>query len=284
MSTTRQSSTTRRSRTYASGKAHVVALALMTVSVLPIVWMVLSSFKTTPELTGVDQRLLPSGFYLGHYEKVAETNFLSYFLNSVAVATGTTLIALTVAVLAGYGFARFTFLGNRGMLLVVIACQMFPAVLLAMPLYKTMRTLGLLDSLVGLTLVYVTFALPLCIWLMRNYFMGIPVEMEEAAMIDGCSRFKALRRVLLPPAMPGIMAAAVFCIIQVWEEFLYANIFIDSDRKRTLSVGLHSLMGEFTTDWGQLLAAGVLMLIPIILVFAYLQRYVTQIASGGVKG
>ncbi|WP_324651731.1 carbohydrate ABC transporter permease [Georgenia sp. H159] len=274
----------RKSKTYASGKAHVMAAFLMVVTVLPIVWMVLSSFKTTPELTGVDQRLLPSGLYLGHYEKVAETNFLTYFLNSVMVAAGTTTIALVVAVLAGYGFSRFTFVGNRGMLLIVIACQMFPAVLLAMPLYKTVRTLGLLDSLIGLTLVYVSFTLPLCIWLMRNYFMGIPVEMEEAAMIDGCSRFTALWRVLLPPALPGVMAAAVFCLIQVWEEFLYANTFIDSDRKRTLSVGLHSLMGEFTTDWGQLLAAGVLMLIPIVLVFAYLQRYVTHIASGGVKG
>jgi len=274
----------KQSRKYASKKAHILAGFLVVVTVLPMVWMVLSSFKTTPELSGGDKRLLPSGLYLGHYEKVADTNFLGYFLNSTMVAAGTTLIALTVAVLAGYGFSRFTFLGNRALLLVVIACQMFPAVLLAMPLYKTVRTLGLLDSLVGLSLVYVTFALPLCIWLMRNYFMGISQSTEEAAMIDGCTRFQALRRVLLPSALPGIMAAAVFCVIQVWEEFLYASIFIETDSKRTLSVGLHSLMGEFTTDWGQILAAGVLMMLPIIAVFAFLQRYVTAIAAGGEKG
>lgn len=274
----------RKSHKYASRKAHLTAIVLLVVTVLPMLWLVLSSFKTTPELSGVDKRLLPSGLYLGHYEKVVDTNFFSYFLNSTVVAAGTTFIALTVAVLAGYGFSRFTFLGNRAMLLIVIACQMFPAVLLAMPLYKTIRTLGMLDSLVGLTLVYVTFALPLCIWLMRNYFMGVSQSTEEAAMIDGCTRFQALRRVLLPAALPGIMAAAIFCVIQVWEEFLYANIFLETDAKRTLSVGLHSLMGEFTTDWGQLLAAGVLMMIPIILVFAFLQRYVTAIASGGDKG
>lgn len=274
----------RKSHKYAGVKAHLTAGFLLVVTVIPVVWMVLSSFKTTPELSGVEKRLLPTGLYLGHYEKVVQTNLFSYFLNSTLVAVGTTLIALAVAVLAGYGFSRFTFFGNRAMLLVVIACQMFPAVLLAMPLFKTVRTLGLLDSLVGLTLVYVTFALPLCIWLMRNYFMGMSPSIEEAAMIDGCSRFQALRRVLLPSAMPGIMAAAVFCIILVWEEYLYASIFIETDGKRTLSVGLKSLMGEFTTDWGQLLAAGVLMMIPILLVFSYLQRYVTQIAAGGDKG
>ena len=133
-------------------------------------------------------------------------------------------------------------------------------------------------------IAHTTFALPLVVWVMTSFFREIPVELEQAAMIDGCTRFQALRRVLLPAALPGFMAAAVFCVIQVWEEFLYASIFIETDAKRTLSVGLHSLMGEFTTDWGQILAAGVLMMIPIIAVFAYLQRYVTAIASGGDKG
>ncbi|WP_066586823.1 carbohydrate ABC transporter permease [Cellulomonas timonensis] len=274
----------RASRERASGGAHLVALLFLLGTVLPFAYMVVSSFKTTPELNGAEKRLLPSGLYLGHYAKIADTAFFTYFMNSVLVAVGTTTIALLLAILAGYGFARFTFIGNRGMLLIVVAAQMFPAVLLAIPLYKTVNALGLLDSLVGLTIVYVSFALPFCIWLMRNYFLAVPVEIEEAAMIDGCGRFQALWRVVLPPAMPGVMAAAVFTIIQVWEEFLYANTFIDTDSKRTLSVGLNTLIGEFTTDWGRLLAAGVLVMIPVLLVFSYLQRYVTQIAGGGVKG
>ncbi len=274
----------RRDRRYASPGAHAFAILLLLGTLLPFAWMVLSAFKTPMELNGVDKRLLPSGFYLGNFEKIADTNFFTYFLNSVIVAAATTTIALLLAILAGYGFARFTFIGNRGMLLIVVAAQMFPAVMLAIPLFITVKTLGLLDSLTGLILVYISFALPFCIWLMRNYFMAVPVETEEAAFIDGCSRFRALWQVVLPPAMPGVMAAAVFTIIQVWEEFLYANTFIDTDAKRTLSVGLNSLIGEFTTDWGRLLAAGVLVMIPVLAIFGYLQRYVTQIAGGGVKG
>ena len=274
----------RKNRTHASVGAHAVAGVLLLGTVLPFAWMVLSSFKTPAELNGADKRLLPSSLYLGNYEAVADTNFFTYFLNSVIVAAGTTTIALLLAILAGYGFARFTFVGNRGMLLIVVAAQMFPAVMLAIPLFITVKTLGLLDSLVGLIVVYISFALPLCIWLMRNYFLAIPVETEEAAFIDGCTRLRALRKVVLPPALPGVMAASVFTIIQVWEEFLYANTFIDTDDRRTLSVGLNSLIGEFTTDWGRLLAAGVLVMIPVLAIFGYLQRYVTQIASGGVKG
>ncbi|ACQ79938.1 binding-protein-dependent transport systems inner membrane component [Beutenbergia cavernae DSM 12333] len=274
----------RRTRTRASFGAHLVAVVLILGTVLPFLWMLVSSFKTPSELNGVDKRLLPSGLFLGNYTKLLDTNFLTYFGNSVIVAAATTIVALLLAILAGYGFARFTFIGNRGMLLVVVAAQMFPAVMLAIPLFITVKNLGLLDSLVGLVVVYVSFALPFCIWLMRNYFLAVPVETEEAALIDGCTRFRALWRVVLPPALPGVMAAAVFTIIQVWEEFLYANTFIDTDSKRTLSVGLNSLIGEFTTDWGRLLAAGVLVMIPVLLIFGYLQRYVTQIAGGGVKG
>jgi len=274
----------RRSRTRASTGAHLVAAVLVLGTVLPFLWMLVSSFKTPAELNGVDKRLLPSALFLGNYASLLDTNFVTYFRNSVVVAAATTTIALLLAILAGYGFARFTFVGNRGMLLIVVAAQMFPAVMLATPLFVTVKTLGLLDSLTGLVVVYVSFALPFCIWLMRNYFLAVPVETEEAALIDGCTRFRALWRVVLPPALPGVMAAAVFTIIQVWEEFLYANTFIDTDAKRTLSVGLNSLIGEFTTDWGRLLAAGVLVMIPVLLVFGYLQRYVTQIAGGGVKG
>lgn len=274
----------KRERRYASWGAHALALVLVLGAVLPFVWMLLSSFKTAPELNGADKQLLPSSLYLGNYEKLADTNFFSYFFNSVIVAAGTTTIALLLAILAGYGFARFTFVGNRGMLLIVVAAQMFPAIMLAIPLFTTIKLLGLLDSLLGLILVYTSFALPFCIWLMRNYFMAVPVETEEAALIDGCTRGKALWRVVLPPALPGVMAAAVFTIINAWEEFLYANTFIDTDSKRTLSVGINSLLGEFTTDWGRMLAAGVLVMIPVLLIFGYLQRYVTEIAGGGVKG
>jgi ABC-type glycerol-3-phosphate transport system permease component len=264
--------------------AHLAAAVAIVVAAAPFLWMILTSLKTPPEIIGTETGILPHSLYLQNYKNLFDTEFIAYFVNSGLIAIATTAIALTVAILAGYGFARFRFVGNRPLLLVVVCAQMFPAVLLAIPLYKIMRTLGLLDSRPGLVLVYVTFALPFCIWMMRNYFLGMSVEIEEAALIDGCNRFTALWRVVLPPALPGVAAASAFCIILVWDEYLYANTFIDTDSKRTLSVGLATLMGQYTTDWGRLMAAAVLMTIPIVVIFAFLQRFLTHIAGGGVKG
>lgn len=260
-------------------------LLALAVFVGPFLYAVMSSFKQPPELNGVVKDFLPAKLYTDNYSNLfSASNFPVYLLNTLLVSVVTTGISLLIAILAGYALARFRFAGNRLLLLSVVNMQMFPAVLMAVPLYKILRHLDMLDSRTGLILVYVTLALPFCIWMMRNYFLTVPIEVEEAALLDGCNMFSALWRVALPPALPGAAAAGAFCVVQVWDEFLYANTFIDSDQNRTLSVGLNSLIGQFTTDWGQLLAAGVLMTIPVVVIFAFLQRYLTQIAGGGVKG
>ncbi|PSL01285.1 carbohydrate ABC transporter membrane protein 2 (CUT1 family) [Haloactinopolyspora alba] len=266
-----------------TGLYALVAVVLATVLV-PFGWMVLSSFKTPAEIRGLTDSWLPGGLYLGNYQGLQDTSFVTYFVNSMVIAVGTTSIAILIAVLAGYGLARFNFVGNRMLLIAIVTMQMFPAVLLAVPLYKMLSTAQLLDTRVGLVVVYTTFAMPFCIWMLRNYFLTVPVEVEESAMIDGCNRLTALWRVVLPPTMPAVAAAAAFCVIQVWEEFLYANTFIDSDELRPLSVGLNSLIGQYSTEWGRLMAAGVLMVIPVVLIFAFLQRFLTQLAGGSVKG
>lgn len=261
-----------------------VFLALV-VFVLPFLYMVVSSLKSPQELNGVVRDVLPNSPQTANYTDLFhDSNFPLYFLNTGIVALLSTVLALFVAILAGYALARFPSTGNRLLLLAVVNMQMFPAVLMAIPLYKILRGANLLDSRAGLVLVYMTIALPFCIWMLRNYFLTVPVDIEEAALIDGCSRFTALWRVLLPPALPGVAAAGAFSTILVWDEFLYANTFINSDGKRTLSVGLATLIGEYTTNWGQLLAAGVLMTLPVVIIFAFLQRYLTEIAGGGVKG
>lgn len=260
-------------------------LVAVVIFVGPFLFMAMSSFKQPQELNGVVKDFLPQSFYTENYANLFRaSNFPRYFVNSLVIALLTTTLAIIVAVLAGYALARFKFVGNRLLLLSIVAMQMFPAILMAVPLYKILRTLGMLDARSGLVLVYVTFALPFCIWMLRNYFLTVPVEIEEAALIDGCGRFTALWRVLLPPALPGVAAAGAFCVIHAWDEFLYANTFINTDERRTLSVGLDSLIGEYTTDWGQLLAGGVLMTLPVVVIFGMLQRYLTQIAGGGVKG
>lgn len=263
---------------------YALVVVIVATVLVPFGWMVLSSFKTPAEIRGVTGGWLPEGLYLGNYQGLQDTSFVTYFVNSVVIAVGTTSIAIVIAVLAGYGLARFNFVGNRMLLIAIVTMQMFPAVLLAVPLYKMLSTAQLLDTRVGLIVVYTTFAMPFCIWMLRNYFRTVPVEVEESAMIDGCNRLTALWRVVLPPTMPAVAAAAAFCVIQVWEEFLYANTFIDSDELRPLSVGLNSLIGQYSTDWGRLMAAGVLMVIPVVLVFAFLQRFLTQVAGGSVKG
>lgn len=274
-----------KTKPYARPLLYLGALLAVVLFTGPFLYVVMSSFKQPQELNGVINDFLPQSLYLDNYTNLFESgNFALYFLNSLFVALLTTLLALFVAILAGYALARWPFSGRRPLLLAIVAMQMFPAVLMAIPLYKILRTLGLLDARTGLILVYVTFALPFCIWMMRNYFITVPMEIEEAALVDGCGHFSALWRVLLPPALPGVTAAGAFSIILVWDEFLYANTFINSDELRTLSVGLDSLIGEYTTDWGQLLAGGVLMTLPVVILFAFLQRYLTEIAGGGVKG
>lgn len=261
-----------------------VLLALV-VFVGPFLYMVVSSLKASPELNGVVRDFLPKSPQTANYTDLFhDSNFPLYFFNTGLVALLSTVLALFVSILAGYALARFSFVGNRLLLLAVVNMQMFPAVLMAVPLYKILRGADLLDSRTGLVLVYVTIALPFCIWMLRNYFLTVPIEIEEAALIDGCGRFSALWRVLLPGALPGVAAAGAFSTILVWDEFLYANTFINTDGKRTLSVGLASLIGEYTTNWGQLLAGGVLMTLPVVIIFAFLQRYLTEIAGGGVKG
>nr|WP_238353197.1 carbohydrate ABC transporter permease [Kribbella solani] len=260
-------------------------LVALVVFVGPFLYAVLSSLKQPSELNGVEKNFLPGTLYTENYTNLFRTsNFPVYLVNSLVVAVVTTTLSLLIAILAGYALARFKFAGNRLLLLSVVNMQMFPAVLMAVPLYKILRELDMLNSRTGLTIVYVTLALPFCIWMMRNYFLTVPIEVEEAALIDGCNMFTALWRVALPPALPGAAAAGAFCVVNVWDEFLYANTFIDSDENRTLSVGLNSLIGQYTTDWGQLLAGGVVMTIPVVIIFAFLQRYLTQIAGGGVKG
>ena len=158
-------------------------------------------------------------------------------------------------------------------------------ILLAIPLYVLLRNLHLLNSLTGLVLVYTTFALPFCVWMLRNYFLSIPVELDDAARVDGASRLQALFGVILPVAVPGIIATSIFAFILSWNEFLYANTFISSSNKRTVSIGLQSLIGEFTTDWGLLMAGAVVTTIPVVIVFFAVQRYLTQgLAAGAVKG
>ncbi len=262
------------------------ALVVVLLIAVPFLWMVSTSLKAPAEISLRDPTLIPRQPDLDNYVRViVDAHFGRYFLNTLIVTAATTLISVAFATLAGYSFARLKLRGGKPLLLGILATQMFPGILLAIPLYVLLQTLGLIDTLGGLVLVYTSFALPFGVWMMRNYFLTVPRELEDAALVDGCSRLGALWLVALPVVAPGVTATAIFTSILAWNEFLYANTFINTAANRTLSIALQSLIGEFTTDWGQLMAGAVVTTLPIVLLFFVIQRNLTQgLAAGSVKG
>jgi ABC-type glycerol-3-phosphate transport system permease component len=265
---------------------HLLAAGACCLILAPFLWMISTSLKDPAEIALREPTIIPRSFEVNHYVEVFSVGqFGQYFINSLIVSIATTVISVTLATLSGYAFARFRLPGGRGILFGILATQMFPAILLAIPLFILIRNLGLLNSLAGLVLVYTTFALPFCVWMLRNYFLTIPRDLDDAAVVDGATKLQALRTVILPVAMPGIIATALFSFILSWNEFLYANTFISSSDRRTVSVGLQSLIGEYTTNWGLLMAGAVVTTLPIVIAFFFVQRQLTQgLAAGAVKG
>lgn len=255
-------------------------------AVLPFFWMVSTSFKTTEETYTVPLVWIPRYPTIKNFLYVVKrAPFLTYFRNSVVVAVSTTVIAIILASLAGYSFSRFKFLGGHTLLLIFLITQMFPGALLIIPLFQIIKALKLLNTLYALILSYITFSLPLCTWLMKGFFDQIPQELEEAAMIDGCSRVSAMVRVIFPLALPGVMAASIFSFIGAWDEFVFALIFTSTDKVRTLPVGLQRFITAYEIYWNHLGAASVLTTIPVVILFLFIQRHMVKgLTAGSVKG
>jgi multiple sugar transport system permease protein len=264
----------------------IFLLVVMVFCIFPFVWMVISSIKSSDEIMSVPPTFLPQSATGSHYtDVVTETQIPRYFLNSTIVATGSTLIALLFAVLGGYGFARHKFKGKAFLQQAVLSSQMLPTAAVIVPLFIILRTLGLLNTHLGLILAYLIVTLPLSVWMITGYFRAIPVDIEEAAFIDGCSRIGILVRVILPISLPGILATAVYCFVVTWNEFIFALSFATQRSVMTLPIGLAEFTKEFVVDWGGLMAASVLMTLPIAIVFLAIQRsFISGLTSGAVKG
>jgi ABC-type glycerol-3-phosphate transport system permease component len=264
-------------------------LAAMVVCVVgfPLFWMVISSFKSAGELYQFPPTVLPQQWTLQNYADLfVQTNFGTYFVNSLIVACGATALSLVVGGLGAYSISRFRFPGIRTFSLLTLACYMLPEVLLVIPLYIYVVSLGMADTLLSLVVANTAFTLPLTLWFMRSYFNAIPATLEESAMIDGCTRFQAMRRVTLPLALPGLVSVGVFSFNHAWNEFLFALIFTSSETNKVLSVGLATWIGQDNIySWGMLLAGAVLVTIPVMLFYLLVQRQlITGLAEGGVKG
>jgi multiple sugar transport system permease protein len=272
-------------------RAGAIGLAVFLVlvcvfSLFPFLWMVITSLKEQREIMSIPPTLIPSSVTAGHYRDVfTKSNIPRYFLNSTVISTGSTLIALAFAVLGGYGFARHRFRGRALLQNAVLSSQMLPTAAIIVPVFIILRTLRLLNTYPGLILAYLIITLPLSVWMMTSYFRSIPVEMEEAAFMDGCTRLGVLIRVVLPVSLPGLVATAVYCFVVTWNEFLFALSFASDKRVMTLPIGLSEFSLEFTIDWGALMAGSVLMTLPIVALFFGIQRaFISGLTSGATKG
>ena len=255
-------------------------------AVFPFYWMVVTSLRPESQLFNRPPSLVPDDITLRHYVGLLVGGaFWRHALNSLFLTVCVTALSILVSLTAGYALARYRFRGSTMLPALMLYGQMFPAVLLLIPFFVQFRALGWIDSLWALVLVYLSYMLPLCVWLMRGFFAQVPFALEDAARMDGCTRWQAFWRVIVPMARPGIIAVATWSMIHAWNEFLFASVLISSAEKRTLPRGLSALIGQYTTDWGMLMAGGVLTALPIVAIFFALQRHlVSGLGGGAVKG
>ena len=260
--------------------------AFVVFALFPLFWTFKISVTPASLLYTEGQPLWPGTTTLANYFSVLrDSDFPRYFANSIVVSVSTAVLATMIASAAGYALSRLAFRGKAGVALLLLLTQTFPLVMVIPPLYRIMSVLHLTNTLIGLIVVYTAFNIPFASFLMQSFFDGIPRELEEAATIDGCTRSQAVVRVVLPLTLPGMGATVGFVFTAAWSELLFALMLINDETSKTFAVGLLTFIGKFAVDWGQMIAAAVLGLVPACLFFALLQRYlVAGLSAGAVKG
>ncbi|NRA20450.1 MAG: carbohydrate ABC transporter permease [Oceanospirillaceae bacterium] len=267
--------------------AHRFAILLYLVFALfPLYWLLKIAVTPDKLLYSEGVKLWPSEFTWVNFELVfTQSEFPTFFMNSAIVSSATALLTTLIAAAAGYAFCRFKFRGKLIITGLLLVTQMFPLVMVLAPIYKIMAPLGLTNSLLGLVIIYTAFNVPFAVFLMQSFFDGIPRDLEESAMVEGCSRFQALYKVIIPLTLPGMAATLGFVFTAAWSEMLFALMLISDSSVSTFPVGLLNFVSKFAVQWGQMMAAGVLALIPACIFFVFIQRYLVQgLTAGAVKG
>lgn len=263
-------------------------LAQLAVLLFPIYWIALGSLRTNSQITALPPRLLPSGsLEFSNYTRVlGQTRFLTYYKNSIIVSGSTIVLCAILGVMAGYAFSRYRFAGRQIAMTSILSVQMFPLVAILISLFEFFRAYNLINSRIGLMLAHVTICLPFAIWFLKAFFDGIPRELEEAAYIDGASRFRTLFQIIMPLARPGILAVGIYSFLMSWDDFLMALVLTTRDDMRTLPVGIAvSFIGEFEYDWSGMMSASVIASLPILVLFIFLSRYMVEgLTQGALKG
>jgi multiple sugar transport system permease protein len=269
-----------------TGAHRLAILAYIAFALFPLFWLLKVSVTPNNLLYSEGVRLWPSRMTFEHFEFVlTHSAFPVFFRNSLIVSGATAVVVTILASLSGYALSRFTFKGKYWIVALMLVTQMFPLVMLVAPIFKMLSPLGLTNSLTGLVIVYTAFNMPFATFLMQSFFDGIPRDLEEAAMIDGATQFMAFRQIILPLTLPGIAATLGFVFTAAWSELLFALMLISGNDAATFPVGLLTFVSKFAVDFGQMMAAGVLALIPACLFFLLIQRYLVQgLTAGAVKG
>jgi multiple sugar transport system permease protein len=263
----------------------VLALMLLWTAI-PIYWMFATSLKNDKEIYGYEATLIPERPTIANYVTIIKDSpYLLFLRNSTVVAVCSTILSIIIASLGAYAIARLNFPGRATLARLLVCTYLVPGSLLFIPLFALMSMLHLLDSLSGLTIVYLGADVPFATWLLMGYFRSVPVELEEAALVDGCNRITALIRVVLPVAMPAIVVVTFFAFTRAWNEFLYAYVFTSTNQAKTITTGLVNFMSADVFYWGPLMASTILSALPPVIMFLLLQRWVVKgLTLGAVKG
>jgi multiple sugar transport system permease protein len=265
---------------------YLFAAVLVFVCAFPLLWMMSTSIKISQEIFEWPPSIVPRTLTFEHFQSLfSRTQFPTHFYNSVFVSFWATVVSVTLGAMAGYGLTRYRFWGRDLIANSILLTYLFPQILIFIPLYIVFRTLNLNNTHVALVISYVSFSLPFATWLLRAFFESIPLELEEAAMVDGANRFWAVVYVVLPMALPGLIATSIFTFIVAWNDFLFARIFVTSEHLKTLPVGIQDFFSMAVVDWGLIMAAGMMVTIPALIFFVSIQSFLVKgWGAGAVKG
>ena len=260
-----------------------ISILLAFLILFPFYWILISSFKSGDTILIPD--LWPTKWTLLHYkELIGITNYLAALKSSIIVAIGTMIVTIVIVVFASYALYRFKFAGRSAFEKIILITYIFPSILLVVPVYNVMVKVHLIDTPLALVIMNVTFAAPFCVWLMRGFFMSIPLSLDESASMDGAGKMTILYRILIPILQPGLATIIIYSFISSWTEYTFASILVSSEVNKTLPIALHAIMGQYTVRWGHTTAGAVLTILPVLLVFTFIGKYfIGGLTEGAVK-
>lgn len=266
--------------------ANIPLVVLFIITIFPLYWTIVTSLKPENQIMKLPLKYWPSPITFDNYKYIWNNmGFDIYFWNSVMVTVISTVVCTVVSLFGGYAIARYPYKGKKLTYLILLVSQMFPGVVLMIPLFEIFKNMGIVNSPYSLILTYTTVRIPFCMIMISGFVAGVSPALEEAAQIDGCSVLGAITKIVVPTIAPGLVAAGAFAFVSSWNEYVYAFCFLSSERYFTLPIGLKLMKGEFSVAYGSLAAGCVMALIPVILLFAYIQKYlVSGLSAGAVKG